>query len=208
MATDAAVTAPEIAEEDRLRADLYDFLAAMLARPPDRTLLDRAAALEGDDTPIGRGVAALARVARATTETSARREFNALFIGVGRGELLPYASYYMTGFLNEKPLARLRRDMARLMIEREKNVHEPEDGIASLCEMMAGLIRGTFGAPASLAEQRDFFATHLGPWAGHFFSDLEGADSSVLYAPVGKIGGAFMDVEREAFRMEGAAAPN
>ncbi|TYO90470.1 TorD/DmsD family molecular chaperone [Oceanicella actignis] len=191
------------APEDLLRADLYGFLAALLARPPSRDLLDRAAGLEGDDTPVGRAVTALARLARAATETSARREFDALFIGVGRGELLPYGSYYMTGFLNEKPLARLRADMTRLGIARAEGVFEPEDNIASLCEMMAGLIRGAYGAPADLRTQRDFFNAHLAPWAEHFFTDLEGAESSALYAPVGLLGRTFMQIEREAFRLEG-----
>ena len=140
-------------------------------------------------------------VAGATGPAKARAEFDALFVGLGRGEVLPYASYYLTGFLNEKPLAKLRRDMRALGIERSPTVFEPEDGIASLMEMMAGLIRGRFGAPATLARQRDFFATHVGPWAGHLFADLEGARASVLYAPVGAAGRAFMEIEREAFRM-------
>jgi TorA maturation chaperone TorD len=203
MPTSASSAELSERQEDLLRADLYDFLAAMLARPPSRDLLDRAARLTGDDSDIGGGVAALARIARAATETAARREFDALFIGLGRGELLPYASYYMTGFLNEKPLAMLRRDMARLGIARADSVKEPEDNIASLCEMMAGLIRGGFGAPPNLRTQKDFFSAHLAPWAEHFFTDLEGAEASVLYAPLGKIGRTFMEVEREAFRMEG-----
>ncbi|HUF86163.1 MAG TPA: molecular chaperone TorD family protein [Thermohalobaculum sp.] len=191
----------ELAEEDVLRAGVYDLLGALLARPPKRDLIDRVARLEGDSGELGRAVKALARLAKATTEQAAEREFFNLFIGVGRGELLPYASYYMTGFLNEKPLALLRRDMAQRGIGRAPNVFEPEDNIASLCEMMAGLILGRFGAPASLTGQRDFFAAHLGPWAGHFFADLEGAKGSVLYAPVGALGRAFVEIEREAFRL-------
>lgn len=196
-----AAPAHEVPEEDILRADLYDLLGALLARPPSRAVIDRLRGLSGDEGEIGRAVTALAKIARATTERAAEREFNLLFIGLGRGELLPYASYYMTGFLNERPLAALRSDMARLSIERAPNVYEPEDNIASLCEMMSGLIRGRFGPPASVAVQKDFFNTHVGPWAGHFFSDLEGAQSSVFYAPVGAIGKAFMGIEREAFRM-------
>jgi len=191
----------DVAEEDILRADAYDLLGALLARPPDRALIDRVAALSGDASPIGQAIGALSRVARATTEQAAEREYHALFIGLARGELLPYASYYLTGFLHEKPLALLREDMGRLGIARAERVHEPEDNIASLCEMMAGLIRGRFGAPADLATQRDFWNRHLGPWAGHFFSDLEGAKGSVLYAPVGALGRAFMEIERDAFRM-------
>lgn len=192
-----------VAEEDVLRADLYGFLAAILARPADKTLIAKCRALTGDDTEIGRAFATLAKVAGAASEKAVIREYNALFIGLGRGELVPYASYYMTGFLNEKPLAVLRQDMARLGIERTDDVKEPEDNIASLCEMMAGLIQGRFGAPAALPEQQAFFARHVAPWAGHFFTDLEGAQGSLFYAPVGAVGRAFMEIEKEAFRMAG-----
>lgn len=200
-----AASAIECHEEDALRADLYDFLGAMLSGPPSTELLNKASALSGDDTEIGRGVRALATIAAASSPATAREEFEALFIGLGRGELMPYASYYMTGFLNEKPLAILRGDMRRLGIARASNVYEPEDNIASLCEMMAGLIRGRFYTKADLDEQKRFFNTHLAPWARHFFSDLEGARGSVLYAPVGAIGRAFMEIEGEAFRMASPA---
>ncbi len=196
----------DVAEEDRLRADFYDFLAALLARPPKTRLIERTRKLTGDETPLGEAIAALSKVASTVNETAAEREFNRLFIGLGRGEVLPYASYYMTGFLNEKPLAVLRQDMARLGIERAPNVFEPEDNIASLCEMMAGLILGRFGKPASLQVQRDFFNKHLAPWATHFFTDLERAEGSFLYAPVGAAGRKFVEIEKEAFRMAGASA--
>ncbi|MEM7544661.1 MAG: molecular chaperone TorD family protein [Pseudomonadota bacterium] len=201
----ASAIATGLREEDALRADLYDFLGAFLARPPSTELLEKAAALSGDDTDMGHAIAALSRIAGSMKAATARTEFEALFIGLGRGELLPYASFYMTGFLNEKPLSILRNDMARLGIERAETVYEPEDNIASLCEMMAGLIRGRFYAAADIAGQRAFFNAHLGPWAAHFFTDLEGAKNSVLYAPVGAIGKAFMAIEREAFRMTGDA---
>lgn len=199
--TAEAVQGAEIAEEDRLRADLYDFLAALLARPPDRALLDKSAALTGDEGELGRAIHALARVASATTERAVESEFTALFIGVGRGELLPYASYYLTGFLNEKPLASLRNDMGRLGMQRAFAVYEPEDHVASLMEMMAGMITGRFGEPAPLEEARRFFNRHIAPWAGHFFTDLESARNSVFYAPVGSAGRVFMEIEKEAFRM-------
>jgi len=201
--TDAAETI-RIGDEDQMRADLYAFLSALLASPPDRELLDRTARLKGDATPLGRAIDSLAKLARAATPGSVEREFNELFIGLGRGELVPYASFYLTGFLNEKPLAVLRKDMARHGIARASGVFEPEDGIASLMEMMAALIEGRFAPPAPLAEQRDFFARNIGPWAGHFFADLEGAKTSVFYAPVGAIGRLFVDIEREAFRLAGA----
>lgn len=199
MSTAAPMQA--ITEEDRLRADLYNFLGLLLSAPPDELLLAQTAGLSGDASALGQAIDALARVAKVTRPQAAQREFNALFIGLGRGELLPYASYYLTGFLNEKPLASLRADMAARRITRADNVYEPEDNIASLMEMMGGMIVGRFGTAAALTDQKGFFNKHIGPWAGHFFSDLEGAKSSVLYASVGQVGRAFMEIEREAFRM-------
>ena len=192
----------EIAEEDLLRADLYAMLAQLLARPPSQDIVETLSSLSGDDSDLGQGITSLATVARTSSAKSAEREYNALFIGLGRGELLPYASYYLTGFLNEKPLARLRGHMTQLGIERSEGVKEPEDHIATLCEIMAGLIRGTYGDPLTVEDQHAFFNTHVATWAGHFFTDLEAAEGSVFYAPVGKIGRAFMEIEIEAFRME------
>lgn len=197
-----AVRREDIAEEDLLRADLYSLLARLLAQPPSQEILANAAALSGDESDLGQGISALSKLAAATSPKAAEREYNALFIGLGRGELLPYGSYYLTGFLNEKPLARLRGHMGQLGIARNPDVKEPEDHIATLCEMMAGLIRGDYGDPLPVADQHAFFNTHVGTWAGHFFKDLEAAEGSVFYAPVGKIGRAFMDIEIEAFRME------
>lgn len=197
----AAAALPEINEEDRLRADLYNYLGVMLAGPPDQLLLDQTAALTGDDTALGEAIQGLARVAKVSKPKAVRSEYNALFIGLGRGELLPYASYYLTGFLNEKPLANLRATMANFGMARSGDVFEPEDNIASLMEMMAGMIVGRFGRVATLQEQHQFFNAHIGTWAAHYFADLQSAKSSVLYASVGAVGAAFMDIEREAFRM-------
>lgn len=201
--TDAAVTTERVSEEDRLRADLYNYLGLMLAAPPSEMLLEQTAALSGDETPLGQAITQLARVAKRTKPAGAEREFNALFIGLGRGELLPYASYYLTGFLNEKPLAALRNDMSARGLSRAPNVFEPEDNIASLMEMMGAMIVGRFNSPTSLAEQKTFFNKHIGPWAAHFFADLEGAKNSVLYASVAAVGRAFMEIETEGFRMGG-----
>ncbi len=198
--TSAAQTAA-IAEEDRLRADLYNFLGLILARPPDAMLLDQTAGLTGDDSDLGQGIGTLARLARISKPKAVESEYNRLFIGLGRGELLPYASYYLTGFLNEKPLALLRQDMAARGLARAENVFEPEDNIASLMEMMGAMIVGRFGAPASLEAQKTFFNRHIAPWAGHFFLDLEGAENSVFYAAVGTVGRVFMEIETEGFRM-------
>lgn len=197
-----AVPAPTpIAEEDRLRADLYNYLGLLLAAPPGAMVLTQTAGLTGDDGPLGAAISDLARRARATSPAAVEREYNKLFIGLGRGELLPYASYYLTGFLNEKPLALLRQDMARQGLARSDTVFEPEDNIASLMEMMGAMILGRFRPPAELGAQQAFFARHIGPWAGHFFTDLETATASAFYAPVGTIGKVFMQIEAEAFRL-------
>lgn len=199
-----AVKKPDqtLPEEERLRAELYGLLSRLLARPPTDEDLKQLAALTGDSSDLGAGISALARVANITTPEAAIREYNALFIGLARGELLPYGSYYLTGFLHEKPLALLRDHMAKLGIKRTRSVKEPEDHIATLCEMMAGLITGAYGHTLSVADQEAFFNTHLATWAEHFFTDLEAAEGSLFYAPVGKIGRAFMTIEIEAFRME------
>jgi TorA maturation chaperone TorD len=196
-----AAQAHPISEEDQLRAGWYALLAQLLSREPSAQVLEMLRGLEGDESELGNGIRALAAAARGTTVEAARQEHFDLFIGLGQGELLPYGSYYLTGFLNEKPLARLRTDMARLRIARADEVKEPEDHIAALCEMMSGLITGSFGAPADLAEQRRFFDTHIGCWAPRFFEDLQGAQSAVLYMPVGTIGRLFMAIEVQAFDM-------
>ncbi|WP_147127779.1 TorD/DmsD family molecular chaperone [Shimia ponticola] len=198
-----AAEAIDIAPEDRQRADLYNFLGLLLSNPPDELLIAQVAGLAGDDSELGKAITTLAKLAKLSKPKTVQSEFNALFIGLGRGELLPYASYYLTGFLNEKPLATLRQDMAARGLARAANVFEPEDNIASLMEMMGAMIVGRFGSPASLETQRTFFNRHIAPWASHFFADLEGAKTSVFYAPVGTVGRAFMEVETEAFRMAG-----
>lgn len=199
--TDTATQTVRIAEEDRLRADLYNFLGLLLSAPPERIVLDQTAALIGDDSDLGQGIATLAKLARLTKPATVQSEFNRLFIGLGRGELLPYASYYLTGFLNEKPLAALRKDMAARGLARAETVFEPEDNIASLMEMMGAMIVGRFGPPASLDQQKAFFNKHIAPWAAHFFADLEAAKNSVFYVPVGTVGRCFMQIETESFRM-------
>lgn len=179
-------------------------LATLLAGPPDAALLVRLSALRGDDTPLGRTIDALGAAAASATPAGAKREFNRLFIGVQRGELVPYASYYLTGFIQDRPLVQIRRAIVRMGIERAPGVPEPEDHIAALAEVMAGLIDGRFGATASTAEQHRFFEQHLAPWGSRFFQDLERAKSAVLYRPVGTLGRVFLDIERRAFALADA----
>jgi TorA maturation chaperone TorD len=191
----------EIAEEDQLRASWYRLLARLLATAPDAALLQQLGALKSDGSRFGDALGALAAAAQGTTVEAVTQGYFDLFIGLGQSEVMPYGSYYLTGFLHEKPLARLRGDMARLGIGRAGGVAESEDHIAAVCEMMAGLITGGFGAPAELGVQHGFFQEHIGCWAPRFFEDLEAARSAAFYMPVGTIGRLFVAVESQAFDM-------
>lgn len=191
----------KISEAEALRANLYRLLARALSAPADAPFLAILRSLGRDETDLGKALGALAQLAASTDVSSAREEYQNLFIGVGRGELVPYGSYYLTGFLNEKPLARLRNDMAQLGIERVPGQKDPEDHAGALMDMMAGLIDGSFGQPQSLGVQKEFFEKHVGSWMPHFFRNLEEAKNARLYMPVGTIGRIFMDIEDSAFAM-------
>ena len=204
MAAVATDDQAQLTDEDRLRAEMYEFLAALFRAEPSDALIGHVAKLQGDGSAIGSASSVLATLAGKLSNDEIRDEYMRLFIGVGRGEVLPYASYYLTGFLNDKPLANLRNDMAAMGIERVEGVRDPEDHIASLFDMMAGLIRGVFDAPNDLAAQAAFFKKHIEPWAPLLMQDIEAAKAAVFFAPVGTIGRAFMDIESEAFDMDGA----
>ena len=186
-------------EVDVARAREYALLAALLARPPDRALLQRLAALREDASPLGLAHAALADAASQAETDRVGQEYFELFIGIGRGEILPYASYYLTGFLHERPLARLRESLARLGIERAAGEREPEDHAGILCEIMAGLASRRL--PARRDAQRELFEQHLSPWIGRFFTDLERAAGADFYRRVGALGRVFIDIETEAFAL-------
>ncbi len=197
-------TTLQIADEDQTRAQVYALLGRLLTSAPDTELLAKVAAFAGDESELGQAVSALAATAGKLEARRLGDEYQDVFTGVARGEVVPYASYYLTGFLQGKPLASLRGDMTRLGIARNNGVVEPEDHIGSLCEMMAGLITGAFDAPADLATQRRFFDTHVAPWAPRFFGDLEAAKSAVFYMPVARLGRLFIDIEINAFALVAA----
>jgi TorA maturation chaperone TorD len=186
-------------EVDLARAQEYALLSTLLSRSPDAQLLARLARLRGDASALGVAHAALGEAAARADVEKVGREFFDLFIGLGRGELLPYASYYLTGFLYERPLARLRQDLQRIGIEQTKGQTEPEDHAAILCEIMAGVTRRDIPAPAGAA--REIFDKHMAPWIGRFFADLERAKSADFYARVGALGRTFMEIETEAFAL-------
>ena len=193
-------TEPNVDEIAHGRAQEYALLARLLRDPPDTALLKQIGQLPGsDETTLGDAHHDLAEAARRASAVDVEREFFALFIGIGRGELLPYASYYVTGFLHERPLARLRQDLSRCGIARVEGVAEPEDHAGILCEIMAGLASGQLLAPEEAG--RTIFENHLAPWIGRFFADLERADAAKFYKSVGTVGRVFMDNEAEAFAL-------
>jgi TorA maturation chaperone TorD len=181
---------------DAERARLFALLGRLMGAAPDAALLARLKLLRGAEGELGQAYAALGAAASATTPDAAEREYFNLFIGVGRGELLPYASYYLTGFLHERPLADLRGDLARLGIERAEGVAEPEDHAAFLCETYAGLIAGAFAAGPE--EAAPFFARHIRPWAARMFADLEKAEAAGFYRAVGRLGRLAVEIEAAA----------
>lgn len=189
----------DVDEIDIARAQEYALLAALLARAPDAAFLKKLAQLRGDSSPIGMAHIALADAAAATTVEQVEREYFDLFIGIGRSELMPYGSYYLTGFLQERPLARLREDLARFGIERAEGEVEPEDHAAILCEIMSGLCARRFNAPTDSDEV--VFENHLAPWIGRFFTDLSQAETAKFYRHVGALGRVFIDIETEAFAL-------
>lgn len=182
---------------DAARSQEYALLATLLSSAPSGATLGQIAQLRDDATELGRAHAALGEAASTAIATAVEREYFDLFVGLGRGELLPYASYYLTGFLNERPLSRLRSDLAALGIERVENNFEPEDHAATLCEIMAELASGRF--PVSETAQRAFFSKHVASWMGRLFADLERATHAKFYRSVGTLGRLFLEIETQAF---------
>ena len=184
-------------EVDLARAQEYSLLSALLLRSPDAQMLGRLAHLRGDGSPLGLAHTALGEAAARTDAKSAAREHFTLFVGLGRGELLPYASFYLTGFLHGRPLANLRQALQRIGVERVVGQAEPEDHAAIVLEVMAALAGGVIPAPAGI--DREIFDHHLAPWIARFFTDLEKSASADFYARVGTLGRTFMGIETQAF---------
>ena len=187
----------ELEEVDLARAQEYALLAALLMRAPDAGFLAKISELRADASPLGMAHAALAEAAERTTVEKVEREYFNLFIGLGRGELMPYGSYYLTGFMLERPLARLRDDLAKIGIDRAEGVVEPEDHAGILCEIMSGLASRRLPAPPE--SDRMIFDKHMAPWIGRFFSDLENAAAADFYKRVGVLGRVYVNIEAEAF---------
>ncbi len=187
-------------EEQQCRVGAYGLLAQLLRNPPDRPVLDRVSAFAGLTSEVDELALSMSMLglSAASSDCSAvDDEFHNLFIGMGRGELVPYGSWYQTGFLMERPLGRLRDDLVRLGFQRQPGVTEPEDHVAALCEVMAILIQEARPLP----RQAEFFETHIAGWMERFFSDLSAARSAVFYKAVGRFGAAYVGLEKRYLNM-------
>ena len=189
-------------DAERLRANTYGLLAALLAAPPPQSLIQLLTRITPAEVGGGDQLASAWEVLRLAGERASVEslddEFHALFVGIGRGELVPYGSWYMTGFLMDQPLAVLRRDLAELGFERQANVKEPEDHVAALLETM-GLLIGD--GDTSVNVQRRFFQSHMGPWMKTFFLDLQKASSARFYRAVGQFGDQFIEFVQKYLTM-------
>lgn len=183
------------------RIMVYGLLATLLRKPPDAALAGALADLElpasgcdADEPRLRTAWRNLRAAARAVNLDAVDDEFHQLFIGLGRGEVLPYASWYLSGALMDRSLVALRSDLARLAITRHDGNREPEDHAAALCEAMALLADPAEGV--GLAEQRNFLLMHIAPWMGRFFDDVGNATGADFYRPVAALGSAFLAVEQ------------
>ncbi len=200
MAEPAHISDPLVPEEEFARAGVYSLIGTLLSAPPDQAVFDLLASIEVGSEETDLSWQAIKTAASIADRVELEAEYHALFIGLGRGELLPYASTYLTGFLQEQPLADVRQDFARLGFVRQEGVHEPEDHAGSLCQAMAALIL----APDdySTEEQHQFFTRHVGSWMSEFFADLAGAKQAVFYRSVANFSQTFMKIEKRYFSME------
>jgi TorA maturation chaperone TorD len=189
-------------EAERLRANTYSLLGALLAAPPSQSLIQLLTRITPAEVGGGDQLAAAWEVLRLAGERASVEslddEYHALFVGIGRGELVPYGSWYMTGFLMDQPLAVLRRDLAELGFERQENIKEPEDHVSALLETM-GLLIGD--GDTSVNVQRRFFQSHMGPWMKTFFLDLQKASTARFYRAVGQFGEQFIEFEQKYLTM-------
>ncbi len=199
LVDEPGIAMPALDEIDEARARECELIGALLWRAPTAETLAVLRELQGDASPLGMAHLAMAEAADEATPESLRDEFFELFIGVGRGELLPYASYYLTGFLHERPLALVREDMGALGLARDERAGEPEDHIAVLLDIMAKLIRGEVAAEG--VDPDRFFARHIETWGERFFADLEVAKAAKFYKAVGRLGSLFLSIETQAARL-------
>ena len=203
----AMAEARTLEEEDLARAGLYGLLARLLYAAPDAELLGaiaQADEIAAPESALAESWLRLQTASRVMEEEAAQQEYEKLFIGLGQGEVMPYLSWYLTGFLMEEPLAKLRDDLEALGLAKSAEVGEPEDHIAAVCEVMRWLVAGDAEtSPAALSNQQEFFERHLRPWYARFAAELEKAPSANYYRAVARLLKDFLDIEAQAFDIGG-----
>lgn len=200
---ESAIPRSSALDEETARAEVYGLLARLFYAPPDAPLLDRLRVAVTEAPAAGAFLEepwrALVGVAREMQAGAIAGEFDALFGGVGKPDVLPYASSHLSGFLNERPLAQLREDLAQLGLARDEAMAETEDHVAYLCEVMRYLIAGDDVAVANLTRQREFFARHLLPWVDALCAEVAGHPRARFYAALAAFAQAFFSVEQQGF---------
>ena len=190
-------------DEETARAEIYGVLAQLFYAPPSPELLAalRVAVTEApmEGAFLQEPWQQLVAAARAQSDAAVAAEFDALFGGVGKPEVMVFGSHYLSGFLNEKPLAQLRSDLLRLGLGRDEAMPETEDHIAYLCEVMRYLIAGDDAAVCNLTTQQRFFADHLQPWVPQLCDALQAHTRARFYAALGQFLRAFLSVETQGF---------
>lgn len=178
-----------------MRSDIYLLLATLFRQAPSKELLDFLSELEFEDngTPMAQAWSEIVHASKHTNVEQLEDEYQELFIGIGRGEVVPFASWHLTGSLMEKPLAEIRTHLSQLGLERSENVKEPEDHISALCETMAYLCEQS--EPA----QQLFFNRHLAPWYERLAVQITEAKHTRYYHAVAKLMRAFLSLENVSF---------
>lgn len=196
-----------IEPEDLARAGFYALIGRLFSSAPAAECLDslaRSGGLVGEaaaDFP--QAWRRLCQAASLCEADAIAEEFDTLFIGVGKPEIVLYGSYYMAGFMMEKPLARLREHLAELGLARRSEVSEPEDHLAALADVMRHLILDELMSPTQRSERQiQFFSRHLAPWYALLFDAIDAAPNANLYRRVAEFARAFLDLDRQAFEIE------
>jgi TorA maturation chaperone TorD len=192
-------------DEETARAELYGVLAQLYYAPPSPDFLS-ALRVAVTEAPMEGGFLQepwqqLVAAVRAQDDAAVAAEYDRLFGGIGKPEVFVYASHYLAGFLNEKPLARLRSSLDHLGLARDETMPETEDHVAYLCEVMRYLIAGDDMAVCNLTEQRNFFAAHVQPWLPAMCDALETHPAASFYRAVARLTRAFVAVEAQGFDM-------
>ncbi|CAM3798261.1 molecular chaperone [Polynucleobacter arcticus] len=194
--------------EDLARADLYGLIARLFHEAPDQELLDQIAAsipdgqeVQAEDAPLGKVWHTVVELAKSNPAKAWQDEFDLNFISVGRPNIILNGSFYMAGYLNERPLVEIRRALDAFGLESAEEISETEDHISAVCEVMRYLIAGDDVEVSNLTNERVFFNDHIRPWYGDLCDAIDDIPEMRLYQSVGALTREFLDIEGQSFDM-------